>query len=96
MSCAYTYIVRCADGSLYTGWTTDLTARLAVHNKGQGARYTRSRLPVELAWSEEQSDPSAARRREAQIKQLSRQEKLALIGQTKTRHCPDSSGDALL
>ena len=87
MSRAYTYIIRCADGSLYTGWTTDIQVRLAVHNKGRGARYTRSRLPVELAWSEEQSDQSAARRREAQIKQLSRQEKLKLIEQTKARHC---------
>lgn len=85
MSRAYTYIVRCADGSLYTGWTTDLAARLTAHNKGRGARYTRSRLPVELVWSEEQSDQIAARRREAQIKQWTRQAKLTLIEQTETR-----------
>lgn len=79
MSRAFTYIVRCADGSLYTGWTTDITVRLAAHNSGKGARYTRSRLPVELVWSQEHSDAIAARRQEFRIKQLSRQEKLNLI-----------------
>lgn len=79
MNSAYTYIVRCADGSLYTGWTIDLEQRLAMHNSGKGARYTRSRLPVELVWSEEQPSQETARSREARIKQLTRKEKLQLI-----------------
>ncbi len=82
MSNAYTYMVRCADGSLYTGWTVDLEQRLAMHNSGKGARYTRSRLPVELVWSEEQPSQETARSREARIKQLTRTEKLQLIMET--------------
>ncbi len=84
MNSAYTYIVRCADGSLYTGWTTDLQQRLAMHNSGKGARYTRSRLPVELVWSEEQPSQETARSREARIKQLTRKEKLQLIEQVNS------------
>lgn len=84
MISAYTYIVRCADGSLYTGWTTDLQQRLAMHNSGKGARYTRSRLPVELVWSEEQPSQETARSREARIKQLTRKEKLQLIEQVNS------------
>ena len=79
MISAYTYIVRCADGSLYTGWTNDIEQRLVMHNSGKGARYTRSRLPVELVWSEEQPSQETARSREARIKQLTRKEKLQLI-----------------
>lgn len=75
----YTYILRCADGTLYTGWTTDPQRRTAVHNAGKGARYTRSRLPAELIYQEAHSTKSAAMRREQQIKHLSRAEKLALI-----------------
>ena len=84
MNSAYTYIVRCADGSLYTGWTTDLQQRLAMHNSGKGARYTRSRLPVEMVWSEEQPNQETARSREARIKQLTRKEKLQLIEQVNS------------
>ena len=84
MISAYTYIVRCADGSLYTGWTIDLKQRLAMHNSGKGARYTRSRLPVELVWSEEQPSQETARSREARIKQLTRKEKLQLIEQVNS------------
>ena len=73
------YILRCGDGSLYTGITNDLSRRLAAHSSGRGAKYTRSRLPVELVWHEEQPDKSAALRRELQIKALSRAEKLRLI-----------------
>jgi predicted GIY-YIG superfamily endonuclease len=76
---AWVYVLRCADGSLYCGWTPDVEARLAAHRSGRGARYTRSRLPVELAWSRRMPDRSAARREEARIKQLSRREKLALL-----------------
>ena len=73
------YILRCGDGTLYTGITNDLPRRLAAHSSGRGAKYTRGRLPVELVWHEEQPDKSAALRRELQIKALSRAEKLRLI-----------------
>lgn len=76
------YILRCGDGSLYTGITNDLPRRLAAHSSGRGAKYTRSRLPVALVWREEQPDKSAALRRERQIKALSRAEKLRLIAGT--------------
>ena len=74
----YVYMLRCKDGSLYTGYTNDPERRAAVHNAGKGAKYTRSRLPVELAYREELPDKSAALRREAAIKRLTRQQKLAL------------------
>ncbi len=76
---AYTYILRCGDGTLYTGWTTDLLKRLHTHNAGKGARYTRTRRPVELvyaAWFPQQQD---AMREEYRIKQLTRQQKEQLI-----------------
>jgi len=73
------YLLRCADGTLYCGCTNNLQKRLEAHNRGQGAKYTRSRRPVALAWQEEQPDRSAALRREAQIKRLTRAEKLALL-----------------
>ena len=76
---AWVYLVRCADGTLYCGWTVDLDARIAAHNAGRASRYTRSRLPVALAWSAEQPDRTAARREEARIKALPRTAKLALI-----------------
>ncbi len=76
---AVVYILQCADGTLYTGWTTDLERRLQAHNSGRGARYTRGRRPVRLAYREEQSDRSAAQRREAAIRRLSRADKLKLI-----------------
>ena len=75
----YTYILRCADGTLYTGWTKDLEKRLATHNAGLGAKYTRARLPVTLLWYETHDDPREAMRREAAIKRLSRAQKLALM-----------------
>ena len=75
----WVYILRCCDGSLYTGSTTDPAKRLAVHQSGKGAKYTRSRLPVELIYREETADKSAALKREAAIKKLSREEKLKLI-----------------
>ncbi|MGI8803738.1 MAG: GIY-YIG nuclease family protein [Solirubrobacteraceae bacterium] len=77
---AWVYLLRClADDSLYTGWTVDLDRRLAAHQAGDGSRYTRSRLPVELAVALPMPDAGAARREEARIKRLSRTEKLALI-----------------
>lgn len=78
MTCTV-YIVKCNDGTLYTGWTTDLTRRLATHNAGQGAKYTRSRLPVTLVYAETLPDRGDAQRREIAIKKLPRSKKLALI-----------------
>ena len=75
----YTYILRCRDGSLYTGWTNDLEKRLAAHNAGLGGKYTRSHRPVELAYHESYPTREEAMRREVQIKRLSREEKLSLI-----------------
>ena len=75
----HTYILRCADGSLYTGWTNDLQRRLAAHQAGKGGKYTRSHLPVELVYVESFPTPHEAMSREAAIKRLTRQQKLALI-----------------
>jgi len=75
----FVYMLRCGDGSLYTGYTDDVARRLAVHQSGKGAKYTRSRLPVTLAYQEELPDKSAALRREAAIKKLTRGKKLRLI-----------------
>jgi putative endonuclease len=75
---AWVYLLRCADGSLYTGWTVDLEARLARHAAGTASRYTRSRRPVALAAALPMPDRTAARREEARIKRLPRAEKLAL------------------
>jgi putative endonuclease len=80
----FVYLLRCADGSLYTGWTVDLERRLAAHNAGKASRYTRSRLPVELAGVIEVDDRSTAMREEARIKLLTREQKLALL-ETITR-----------
>ena len=75
----FVYLVRCADGTLYGGYTTDLQKRLAAHNSGKGAKYTRSRGSLELVYEENCPDKSAALRRELEIKALSRTEKLKLI-----------------
>jgi putative endonuclease len=76
---AWVYMLRCADGSLYTGWSTDVQRRLARHRAGKASRYTASRLPVELAFVTPMADRPAARREEARIKALDRAAKLALI-----------------
>ncbi len=76
---AYTYMVRCGDGSLYTGWTYDLEKRVAAHNSGKGAKYTKSRLPVELVYHERFTTKEEAMSREYAIKRLTRSEKLKLI-----------------
>lgn len=78
----YTYMLRCGDGTLYTGWTNDLEKRLRAHRCGKGGKYTRSRLPVSLVYQEQFETKQDAMRREYEIKQLSRAEKLALIVQT--------------
>ena len=75
----FVYLLRCGDGTLYTGCTNDLRRRLAVHNAGKGAKYTRSRLPVSLVYWESLPDKSSALRRESAIKRLSRAQKLSLI-----------------
>ena len=75
----FVYMLRCRDGSLYTGCTDHVERRLTVHQSGKGAKYTRSRLPVKLVYQEEAVDRSAALRREAAIKKLTRQEKLNLL-----------------
>ena len=74
----YVYILRCGDGTLYTGVTDDVQRRLAAHRAGKGAKYTRGRGPLELAYTEEQPDRSAALRREIQVKKLTRRQKLEL------------------
>jgi putative endonuclease len=79
VSDAWVYMLRCADGSLYTGWSTDVARRLVRHRSGKGSRYTASRLPVELVYEAAMEDRSAARREEARIKRLDRNAKLALI-----------------
>lgn len=76
---AFVYMLRCKDGSLYTGWTNDLEHRLAMHSSGRGAKYTRGRSPLELVYSEELPDKEAALRRECAIKKLRREQKLALL-----------------
>ena len=75
----YTYIVKCSDETLYTGWTNNLKKRLEAHNSGKGAKYTKNRRPVELVYFEEYDTKQEAMKREYAIKQLSRQKKLALI-----------------
>ena len=79
----YTYMVKCRDGSLYTGWTTNIERRIKEHNEGRGAKYTRSRRPVELAYYETFDTKEEAMRREYAIKQLSREEKEKLIQRQK-------------
>ena len=81
----YCYIVECADGTFYTGWTTDLEKRVTTHNAGRGSRYTRLRRPVKLVYFENLPDRSKAMRREAQIKRLSRPAKLKRISNFKSQ-----------
>jgi len=79
MSQWFVYILRCGDGSLYTGISTDVEARVKTHNAGKGAAYTRSHLPVKLAWKEKVRGESAAKKKEAQIKRLTRSQKLNIL-----------------
>lgn len=80
---AYVYIVKCKGGSLYTGWARDFKQRESVHNSGNGAKYTRSRLPVTLVYWEECENKSEALKREIAIKKLTRSKKLELINKGK-------------
>ena len=75
----YTYILKCKDGSLYTGWTNDLEQRVAAHNTGKGAKYTKARRPVELVYFEEFETKEQAMTREYAIKQMARKDKLELV-----------------
>lgn len=77
----FVYILRCADRTLYTGVTTDTEKRLADHNAGRGARYTRARLPVDLVYIEPATDRSAALRRESEIKRMRAADKRGLIAE---------------
>lgn len=79
----YAYMLRCADGTIYSGYTTDPRRRTAVHNSGRGAKYTRSRLPVELVYQESFATKSEALKREAAFKKLIRAEKISLIEKAK-------------
>jgi putative endonuclease len=88
MSDAWVYILRCADGSLYTGWSIDVAERLERHRAGKASRYTASRLPVELVYEAPMPDRTAARREEARIKALERPAKLAMIGAGSARASP--------
>lgn len=83
MNSCYVYILKCADNTLYTGWTTNVERRFKTHNNGKGAKYTRARLPVELVYYEEFKDKILAQKREYAIKQLKRQDKLRLIENAK-------------
>jgi len=89
-------MLRCGDGSLYTGCTNDLSGRLERHRAGRGARYTRSRLPVRLVFAEAAADRSAALRREWALKQLTRTQKLAVLRKAKAsrggRRAPSAAG----
>ena len=75
----YTYILKCKDGSLYTGWTNDLEQRVAAHNTGKGAKYTKARRPVKLVYFEEFETKEQAMKREYAIKQMARKDKLELV-----------------
>ncbi len=75
----YVYILRCADDSLYTGWTNNIERRLKAHEEGKGGKYTRGRLPVKLVYVEEYNDRISAQKREYEIKQMKRADKLKLI-----------------
>lgn len=78
----YVYIIKCSDGTLYTGTARDLDARIAKHNQGLGAKYTRGRLPVTLVYAEAVADKSTALKREMAIKEMDRPAKLALISKS--------------
>ena len=91
MTDAWVYMLRCRDGSLYTGWTSDLERRLARHRAGKASRYTASRLPVELALALPMPDRGAARREEARIKGLDRAGKLTLLAHPAIAGSPSAS-----
>lgn len=75
----WAYLLRCADGTLYAGWTTNLTNRIATHNAGQGAKYTRGRIPVQLVWAQSFATRSEAMAQEYHLKHITKAEKEALV-----------------
>ena len=81
----FVYILKCADGTFYTGWTTDVEKRVETHNSGNGAKYTRARRPVELVYVEEYDDKIEAQRRERAIKKLTRAKKEELIDKVSSK-----------
>ncbi|MDG6920041.1 MAG: GIY-YIG nuclease family protein [Nitrososphaerota archaeon] len=81
----WVYVLSCSDGSLYTGYTVDLQKRVALHNAGRASKYTRSRVPVALAYAEESPGLSAALKREAEIKRMRKSEKLLLCSRSSGR-----------
>ncbi|WP_081411773.1 GIY-YIG nuclease family protein [Alicyclobacillus herbarius] len=89
----YVYMLECGDGTIYTGWTTDLARRLAAHRAGRGARYTRGRGPLIVRRVEVYADKSAALRREREIKRLNRADKLALLAEGPTFERDPAFGD---
>ena len=94
MAEAWVYLLRCADGSLYCGWSSDPARRLRAHNAGRGAKYTRSRRPVALVWQERCADKAAALSREWHIKRLTREEKIQLIEREKHETDSQTRGKA--
>ena len=89
----YTYLLQCADGSLYCGWTNHLQERVKAHNEGRGAKYTRGRRPVKLVYFEEFATRQEAMRREYQIKKLTRQEKERLVKSGEDRAVCQETGN---
>lgn len=83
----FTYLLECADGTYYAGWTTDVARRLQAHNAGRGGRYTRGRRPVRMVYVEEHETQVEAQRREAALRRLSRAEKAALIASQRGEVC---------
>jgi putative endonuclease len=91
----YVYILKCSDGSLYTGIALDVTRRLSEHNDGIGCKYTRTRRPVTLVYDETHSDYKSAWKREREIKRWPRKKKLALILETRNWEIPSATPDRL-
>ena len=90
----YTYIVRCCDGTLYTGWTDDVAKRIKAHNEGKGARYTRSRCPVQLVYLEEHASKNEAMSREWAIKKMPRPQQELLILNRNEKNGTGTAADA--
>ena len=88
----YTYIVECSDGTLYTGWTNDLDKRILAHNAGKGAKYTKTRTPVVLVYREAFASKQEAMRREYQIKQLTKSQKMKLIVENPIKPITENDG----
>lgn len=95
MKSYYVYLLECSDGTLYCGYTDDLDKRVKIHNSGRGAKYTRGRIPVRTVYYEELSDKSAALKREAEIKKMSRKEKEKLIDGAITLYNVKKEGERL-